>query len=244
MTASINRRAFEHALKDLRCSADEHGAVVALSSVSTSLGADYAMFVCLERAPSLVSMKLLAVCDPRECVAPVHLTAPQKLPWIEYALRHTEPHITQWSAESDSTSVGGMRSVYVVPAPSPALSGHDGVLILGSKSFMHFEVHEDFQLRAFARAAAMEFREWWAQLLQARLIDSARLTDEDFDLLRYEAQQLGSRQVARRMKTTVSAVDSRWKRLNARMHTRNRRSSAELAVRFGLLEDLPLWKDA
>ena len=99
----------------------------------------------------------------------------------------------------------------------------------------HFE-GERFQEVSFAATPlAMRLNEWQVAQLRQELLDQARLSDSDVDLLRHERQGHGSKEIAAQLLMNPLSVDSRWQRLKARLGVTTRTAAALKAAEYGLI---------
>ena len=74
-----------------------------------------------------------------------------------------------------------------------------------------------------------------AAATRAELQGSSRLRSDDLRLLGYERQGLSTKEIARLVGVSVSALDSRFQRINAKLGTSHRRHAALRAAIHGLL---------
>lgn len=130
----------------------------------------------------------------------------------------------------------GFRSSLLVPIPAGADVDRIELLCLGSQRENDFEGDEARMVRTLARAMAAELHDWLSRYLRQRLRQEARLQTLDVGLLALEWQGLGSKAISLQTGMSVASVDSRFQRINARLHCPSRKASARRAAAYGLLE--------
>lgn len=130
----------------------------------------------------------------------------------------------------------GFRSCFIVPTPSANDLDRLGMLCLGSEHSDDFEGAEAKIVRALAKALAAELHDWLLHYLHQRLVESAKLEETDMQLLALEQRGLQSKEIATITGMSKATIDSRFQRINMRLHCSNRRASAMRAVAYGLLE--------
>ena len=163
-------------------------------------------------------------------------------PWFRFARTHTTPGTDQQIPLQHATDAAalalarnyGFRSCLIVPTSAGA--DRIEMLCLGSDQENDFEGSEAHVVRALARSLAAELHDWLTRYLRQRLREAARLQAFDVDLLAMELQGLGTKQISARTGLSVASVDSRFKRINARLQCANRKASAKRAAAYGLLE--------
>lgn len=64
---------------------------------------------------------------------------------------------------------------------------------------------------------------------------TAQLTEVDLVLLAHERRGNPSKVMAKLLGTTVSAIDSRFRRINSRLGVPTRKAAARLAAEYGLI---------
>lgn len=226
---------YRRAVQRLHQSVNLHGAVAALGELRRSLGTDGAAFVCFNRYTPSLKLHVLLNSASLSLGRAVYHTPVCRQAWCIHALTNTEPLNLQL-VDLLGPELGRTKGTMIVlPAPSAMERGHHGALLLALESTRH-EDRLDWQAHALARAAALEFREWWGRFLRRRLIRDAVLTTQDILLLALEDASYSSAQIASRLGLSSTAVDSRFRRLNARLASPSRKESALLARRYGLLD--------
>lgn len=207
--------------------ADDTEIVGALEKAKRALGADHAAFASFVRDETdTESFRFLLACDPAWCIAYQRHGWYAQDPWLLYAQTHSEPvcasriplRTQAQRATAALAATYGVASAYIVPAPSSGSVTRLGVLMLGSRHGDYFEGEATVPIRLLARSLAMELHEWWVRRVRQEIIEQCRLTPDDMEVLVLERQGLGSKQIADRLHTSASAVDSRFQRLNAKFH--------------------------
>lgn len=130
----------------------------------------------------------------------------------------------------------GFRSCFIVPTPSGNDLDRLGMLCVGSEHPDDFEGPEAGVVRTLARALAAELHDWLLHYLHERLVKSAKLEEADMQLLALEQRGLQSKEIAMLTGMSKATIDSRFQRINMRLHCSSRRASALRAVAYGLLE--------
>jgi DNA-binding CsgD family transcriptional regulator len=232
------------AIARVPAAADEAQAVQALQAAATELGADAAVFGSFVRDDDAHdSYRFLLACDPVWCAEYERRAWYASDPWLAYALTNAEPvrghEIPLRSAlERDLVELAsryGFRSAVIVPAPASGKVTRLGVLCLGSAHKGFFDDDGYVALRILARALAMELHAWWIERIRREIVDAARLTAEDLQLLAHERAGHCTKVIATRLATSENAVNSRFQRMNARLGVPNRRAAAQLAAEYGLI---------
>lgn len=223
------------ALAALRDASDPCDLPVSLCRVTQAFGARASVCAHVvpdpERPPQVL---LLCACDAERIYT--HLRAESALdhPWLRYAREHDEP---VWSSQLGSTAAdsptASSRPVLIIPTHSGGTTGRYGVLgVEFAGSDDDGLVHEQ---RLLAEGLAHELHDWWMRRTRAELQREARLRSTDLQLLAFERQGLGTKQIARLIDSTLLAVDSRFQRINAKLGVANRRHAALRAAIHGLL---------
>ena len=88
-----------------------------------------------------------------------------------------------------------------------------------------------------ARSLAAELHDWLTRYLQQRLRTAAKLKGSDVDLLAMEWRGLGTKEIAQLTGLSIASIDSRFQRINTRLHCTGRKASATRAAAYGLLEE-------
>lgn len=165
-------------------------------------------------------------------------------PWFRFARTHTTPgtdHQIPLQHDADAAAIElarrhGFRSCLIVPTPAGVDLDRLEMLCIGSDKEDDFEGAEARVVRTLARSLAAELHDWLTRYLRQRLQEAAQLHQGDVDLLAMEWQGLRSKEISLRTGMSVTSVDSRFQRINARMKCASRKASAKRAAAYGLLE--------
>ena len=165
-------------------------------------------------------------------------------PWFRFARTHTTPgtdHQVPLQHDADAAAIElarrhGFRSCLIVPTPAGVDLDRLEMLCVGSDNDDDFEGAEARVVRTLARSLAAELHDWLTRYLRQRLQEAAQLHQGDVDLLAMEWQGLRSKEISLRTGMSVTSVDSRFQRINARMKCASRKASAKRAAAYGLLE--------
>jgi DNA-binding CsgD family transcriptional regulator len=224
--------------------ADDTEIIGGLDRAKQALGAEHAVFASFVRDDvALESFRFLLACDPAWCIEYLRHGWYAHDPWLFYAETHSEPICaSKISLRTPAQRVlvelagkYGVASAYVVPAPSGGSITRLGVLVLGSRYEHFFEDEAAAPIKVLARSLAMELHEWWVRRVRQEIIEKCHLTPEDLVVLTLERQGLGSKQIAHRLNTSPSAVDSRFQRLNAKFNMPTRKATARVAAEYGVI---------
>lgn len=220
----------------------EAEALSLLRDAAGCIGADAAMFCSLVHDVP-VEARLMLVCDPRWCLVHERSSPGHRLPWLDYAAECMEPvcasQLTALTPAQrtafESAKRFGFQSMLIVPSPMVGTAVHVSVLVLGSRTTGFFEKSAHTALRVMARSLAMELHGWRLSRARVELIQRAQLTPTDIDLLRHERKGFRTKDIARNLRMTAPAIDSRFQRLNARLGVPSRKAAASLAATYGLV---------
>lgn len=238
---------FEHVSEIVQLLAgaeNEAEALALLKLCANRIGADSAAFGSFIRDdPSHESYRFLLACDPVWCLEYERRAWYADDPWLNYALRHSEPvrarDIFPESAEEraivELAEQFGVKSAVIVPAPTSGSVTRMGVLCLGSSCPGFFEGDGFAALKVAARSLAMEINEWWIDRIKRELRISTRITAEDIALLKRERMGHGTKRIAAELGMTPSSVDSRFQRINSKLGVASRKAAATLAAGYGLI---------
>jgi DNA-binding CsgD family transcriptional regulator len=189
------------------------------------------------------SYRFLVACDPAWCSVYQEQNWFVSDPALIYAATRSEPirkeqlPVTSRAQRElmDSAANFGFVGGGVFPAPSGGRVSRIGVLILGSSDPAYLQ-GEDFEgARMYGRVLSMELNEWWIRKIRQDIIATSNLTQEDIALLAFEKRGMKSKEIARELETTASSIDSRFQRLNAKLHTVSRAESAKIAAENGVI---------
>lgn len=167
-------------------------------------------------------------------------------PWFRFARmnltsgsdRQVEIREASDKAAMELASRYGFRSCFIVPTPSANDLDRLGMLCVGSEHPDDFEGPQAGVVRTLARALAAELHDWLLHCLHERLLQTAQLEAADMQLLAMEQRGLQSKQIAVLTGLSKATIDSRFQRINTRLHCSTRRASALRAVAYGLLEPI------
>ena len=216
-----------------------------LVKATTALGASASIYAAgIPEGGDETSCFALFACHPR--LAQVHGNR-QMLsdhPWARFSRTHTMPatdHVIEARGPADITALElarqyGFRSCLVIPVATGVRSARTDMLCIGSDRVDAFEGPDARSTRTLGRALAAELHDWLTHYLRERLRQTAQLEAEDLGLLAMEWQGLGSKEIGTRMGLSITCVDSRFRRLNARLNCLNRHRAAARAAAYGLLE--------
>lgn len=223
---------------------DPPGVLELLYEAIEKMGVHYAAFLSYIRDDfAHENFQFALACDPRWCFEYKELAPYAHDPWILYAQSNTEPicasQITGMTKEQRQIQAMaeryGMASTLVVPAPSSRALARVGMLAIGSRHQGFFEGDGSAEFSVLARSLSMEMQGWYVRYLSKKMIEKYGITPEELELLAFERNGLGSKQVAAELEVSVGAVDSRWQRLNRKLNTPNRATAARLAAEYGLI---------
>jgi DNA-binding CsgD family transcriptional regulator len=219
-------------------------AVELLREVTNRMGADVSVFGSfMPEDESGASYRFLLNCDPAWCSEYEAQASYSEDPWFDHALNHSEP-IRGSELEPRSGAQRrvievaerfGFRSTVIVPAPSSGGLARMGVLCLGSPREGYFEGEGFLALKMVARSVAMEFHEWWLTRIRDELIARSGFDDSDRRLLSLVATEHSSKEIGRALALSVPAVESRLRRIRARLEVGSRHAACLMAAEYGLI---------
>lgn len=231
-------------IQQISQAADDTEIVDALNQAKRALGAEHAAFASFVRDDvAMESFRFLLACDPAWCIEYQRHGWYAHDPWLLYAETHSEPicaakiplRTPGQRAVISLAATYGVASAYIVPAPSGGTVSRLGVLMLGSRYEGYFEGEATAPIKVLARSLAMELHEWWVRRVRQEIIKKCHLTPDDMELLALERQGFGSKQIADKLNTSPSAVDSRFQRLNAKFNMPTRKATARVAAEYGVI---------
>ena len=197
---------------------------------TTALGATASIYTLTipENGPEPSSFTLFA-CHPALAQRQFRLGPLSNHPWLQCARQRSAPATDKQihpSSASDNEAIDlarqyGFRSCLIVPTPSSVDAGRLEMLCLGSTNQGAFEGEDARIVRTLARALAAELHDWVNRHLSESLEEAAGLLKADIELLKFEWQGLGTKEIALRTGMSPSSVDSRFQRLNARLACAN-----------------------
>jgi hypothetical protein len=224
--------------------ADEPELIQLLRLAIERLGAEAATFTSLIRDDlTLVSYRTILACDPRWGTEYARNVWCRDDPWLQHARQSSEPiracdlklSVASQRRMVEAAAEYGFRSALIVPAPSAVGDSRVGVLCIGTSTADFFDVEGCVYVKALVRGLAMELHEWWLCRLRDELVTRARITEDDLELLRHEAQGHGSKLIASALRTEAKTIDCRFQRLNYRLGVANRRDAVRLGRVYGLI---------
>ena len=233
------------AIQALHDASDPCDLLVALFRANRAFGVRASACVHLvpdpEHAPQVL---LLLACDAELAWVHSHRGSWLEHPWLRHARDHAEavvassleapqPAITDRSTDSESLSA--LDTILIIPTHSGGGTGRFGALIIDTACEQASAAMPPDSLRLLAHSLASELHEWWLRRTRAELQGSSRLRSDDLRLLGYERQGLSTKEIARLVGVSVSALDSRFQRINAKLGTSHRRHAALRAAIHGLL---------
>ena len=230
-------------LRKLHSVRDPMRAVQLLLQTALCMGAERAIFASFIRDDdSCESFRVLLACNPDWLIDYEQQRWHEHDPWLAYARTHSElirgNEIPIYSAEQreivDLAERFGFRSSVIVPTPSSGLS-RAGVLCLGSATPNYFDGDGYPEFKLVARGVATEFHDWWLARMKDELIASAHITADEIGLLARERRGQSSKVIARDLHASVTAINSRFQRLNQKLNVLNRRAAARKAAEYGLI---------
>jgi DNA-binding CsgD family transcriptional regulator len=230
---------------EFRACGDISQAIDLLQHITTRMGAEVSIFVSfIPEDRTRGSHRVLLACNPELINEYDALARHDDDPWLSYARSHHAPvrgSELEVANESQRALINlserfGFRSSVIVPVPSPGGLTRTGVLCFGSSTKGYFEAEGYLAFRLLAQSVAMEFHEWWIARLRDELMVDAGIDEEDRQLLSLEAQGLTSKQIARRLFVSIACVDSRIRRIRARLQAPTRQAAVRVALEYGLID--------
>lgn len=216
-----------------------------LMRATTAIGATASIYTLTipENGTEPSSFSLFA-CHPALAQRQYRVGPLSNHPWFRCAWERSAPTTEQQvllTSASDAEAIDlarqhGFRSCLIVPTPSRADPERLEMLCLGSTTDGAFEGEDASIVRTLARALAAELHDWVSRHLSESLQEAARLQKPDIELLKFEWQGLGTKEIALKTGMSPAAVNSRFQRLNTRLECTTRKASARRAAAYGLLE--------
>ena len=223
---------------------DRADLLVALTEVSRCLGADAAFYVNSFRPLGKpASHRLIVACDPAWSQEYEGLSGIGRDPWLRYAECHSKPvRASDIPVQNDDEQAvvalarrHGFRSAAILPVHSAGGGDRSGAMVLGSDAEGYFEDDDFRAAMTLARGLAMEFHEQDAAIERALWLREHRLTPLEIQLLAYEWSGKCTKDIAAATGITARAIDLRFFRINARLRSPNRHTSARMAAEFGAI---------
>lgn len=227
----------------LTSDSSESAACDVLTACADAIGADAAFLTLTRGDEGFETLRVVVGCDPAWGMEYETQGAFASDPWLRHARQSSEPR-----AISDIPAVtcgeratlalaqrfGFIRGV-VVPMHSPAGVTRLGVLYLAMRTPGHQSQPLTPKGMFAASGIAVALHRWQLARLRAELVARGQLNAIDLRLLRLERERKTSKDVARLTGWSRLSIDSRWQRLNARLHVTSRRRAAQLAAEHGLI---------
>jgi DNA-binding CsgD family transcriptional regulator len=233
------------AMDRIRSARDAAECLDALFLATRAMGATVSLYTVAIPEPSLeVSSISLFACDPGFAHQLFQLGPVQSHPWVRFARTHTTLGTgdqVQIDSPNDAAAIDlarayGFGSCLIVPTIAGAGLGRIELLCLGKDLDDSFEGEGQRIVRMLARSLAAELHDWLGIHLRADLQRWARLQAQDVDLLACEWQGLGTKEIAQRTGLSITAVNSRFQRLNRRLKCQSRKASARRAAEHSAFE--------
>jgi DNA-binding CsgD family transcriptional regulator len=189
------------------------------------------------------SYRFLVACSPAWCSVYQEQNWFTSDPALIYAATRSEPiRSSQLPIKTraqrelvDSAAHHGFVAGGVFPAPSGGGISRIGALILGSSDPKYLQGDDFYVAKMYGRLLSMELNEWWIRKIRHDIIATSNLTEDDITLLAFEKRGMKSKEIARELDTTASSIDSRFQRLNAKLHSGSRAESARIAAEHGVI---------
>ena len=229
-------------LPRLRRARNVEAAVESFTDLLRAMGVESGVFLSAVTDDAVrTSIRSLLACDPRWAIEYSRQGWHDRDPWLRHALeseapiRSSELLVHPWEEGFVQTSSTlGFRSALVVPAPSCFGAARVGVLVLGCNATNQFDGDSFPLTRIVARALAMELHDWLLASARDDLLEKSKITPDQIDLLRHEAEGHSSKMIAAELGITPKAVDRRFERLCVKLDAPDR----QIAVRIARLYDL------
>lgn len=210
-----------------------------------ALGAQRAWFVSVDcRGDDFDALCMQSACDPAWTRRYLDEQLYRADPWLLYARRHADPvpasSLSGLTLEEEATreraADAGFVSCALMPAHAGMHPGRFGLLALGHSTPGYFEDGGFALLRICGRALALELHGWWIEHRRREKLADVRLSDDDLVLLELHAKGRSSEEIADALHVTRQSINSRFQRLNRRLHVPNRRAAAQVALDCGLID--------
>ena len=229
------------AIQALHDASDPFDLLVALSRATWAFGVRASSCVHVVPDPERATQVLLLLaCDPDAAWAYRPAGTWLEHPWLRHARDHTE---AVGASMLDAPSLAGtdrspppdLSPILIVPTHSGGGTGRFSALILNMTCLPGVAPLAPEVCRLLAHSLGSELHEWWLRRTRAELQHRARLRSDDLRMLNFERQGLGTKQIARLLGLSSTAVDSRFQRINAKLDVSSRRNAALRAAIHGLL---------
>ena len=227
---------------------DSAAVVELLEEACRCLGIDAAMFVSfMQDDATSSSFRYLLACDPCWCVEYEANAWYADDPWLGYARRHPQPIRTAKIYATNQTQRSvvqlaarfGFASAAIVPVPAGGGLSRVGMLCLGSRDEGYFDGLDFAPFKVAARMLATSLHDWTMDMIGKDLLATCALTADDLALLEFESRGLGSKAIARLLRSTPGAIDARFHRILKRLSVQSRSAAAHRAAEHGLIAYAP-----
>jgi DNA-binding CsgD family transcriptional regulator len=215
-----------------------------LQLATSAMGAEQSVFVSyIHGEDSHESYRFMLAADPRWCFEYQARAWYASDPWLLYSSLNSEaicaskiePVTQQQRNVQLLAEKYGMVSVCIAPAASAGANARVGMLAIGSRQRGFFEAEGFDVFKVLARSLALELHEWWNRHERNGLVNTLRITDEELRLLRLELSGRGTKKVSGEIGLSTASIDSRWQRLNVKLGSPNRQTTARIAAKYGLI---------
>lgn len=209
------------------------------------LGGERAWFVSVDcNGGDFGALCMQSACDPAWTRRYLDESLYRSDPWLSYARRHVEPLVAsrlngltdRQRGTVELAAAAGFVSCALVPAHADIDPARFGLLVLGHKQPDYFEGGNFSLLRIRGRTLALELHAWWVEHRRREKVAAIRLTHDDLVLLELHAKGRNSDEIAAALHVTRQSINSRFQRLNKRLHVPNRRAAAQVALECGLIK--------
>jgi len=229
------------AIQSLHDASDPFDLLVALHRATRAFGVRASACVHVVPDPERATQVLLLLaCDPDAAWAYRPAGAWLDHPWLRHARDHTEAvSASTLDAPPCAGTDGGpppdLSPILIVPTHSGGGTGRFSGLMLDTTCLPGASPLAPEACRLLAHSLAGELHEWWLRRTRAELQHHARLRSDDLRMLEFERQGLGTKQIARLLGLSSTAVASRFQRINAKLDVNSRRNAALRAAIHRLL---------
>ena len=229
--------------KNVRVPSREPEFVQSLSEATEALGGDAGYFMMRTHDEGKDIRYVLLACDARWGIEYAAKDCSSNDPWFRHATGSSAPvRSADVSCRSDQeravvelAATHGFSRAALFPAPSPQGRSRIALLVIGSRDLTVWRRFESTAYRAEARHIAMALHESWVEEMRGEFIQSSELSALDLRILELELQGLRTKAIARHLKSTTAAVNSRIQRLNSKLRVTTRRSAALRSLELGLV---------
>ena len=229
------------AIQALHDASDPFDLLAALCRATQAFGVRASACVHIVPDPERVTQVLLLLaCDPDTAWAYRPAGSWLEHPWLRHARDHTEAVPASMlevppCARMSSSPPLDLAPILIVPTHCGGGTGRFSALMLDTTPLPDMAPLSPEACRLLAHSLGSELHEWWLRRTRAELQHHARLRSDDLRMLEFERQDLGTKQIARLLGISSTAVDSRFQRINAKLDVSSRRNAALRAAIRGLL---------